>query len=100
MSKYFDPMFGSQPHKEFREYRSDIVLDGSVRYEANHICFLPIVNRYYRASRIDLEEWFASLGFLPDRNVPLLEETLASVRSKPRLLPTALRGSCKTRSIR
>jgi len=72
--KYFSTMFASQKYKEWREYRSDIAPDGQVIYAANHLCFLPVVNRYYRAGRIDLEEWFATLGFLPDRNVPLLTE--------------------------
>jgi len=74
VSKYFNPMFGDQPHKEIRELRSDIAADGSFVFQANHWSVMPHVNGYARPLRIDLEEWFATLGFLPHRAVPSLEE--------------------------
>lgn len=74
VSNYFNTVFADQPYKEIREYRRDIAPDGSTRCVAGHACFLPGLI-YCRAATIDLEEWFATLGFLPNRSVPPLAES-------------------------
>ena len=79
--QFFDTVFAKQPHKEIRVYRSDFGMDGSTNYEATHICFLTGTNasgasqRYALPVTIDLEEWLASLGYLPERTAPLLVES-------------------------
>jgi len=98
--KYFSTLFASQKYKEWREYRSDIATDGSTIYEANHFCFLPVVKRYSLAALIDLEEWFATLGFLRDRKVPTLEESKGVCRFEAKdfsdRYPRILRNSFNT----
>lgn len=73
--QFFNTVFAAQPQKEMRVYRSDFTTDGSTNYEAGHVCFLSVVKRYCQPMTIDLDEWLVSLGFLPNREAPLLVES-------------------------
>jgi len=73
VGKMLNTFFAAQPCRQWRECRSDIASNGITNFVAGHTSFNN--NQYgCRPAMIDMEEWFAALGFLPSRTVPALAE--------------------------